>query len=522
MVQLEYCPIVGSGGCNKRDIDIASKRDTFFLAESFFPEKDRERRETAIKMAIKEALTENFDEFSFNFGDKEPTEPAIFCDICQKIQACEYGIVELSDLNPNVLLEFGMMLALGKPVFVLIKNSEQEKIKSRMPSNVIWKRAIPYDEEIDLIDALISPLAGRQHLKFKPSVEKVDLKYPLEKYYKSVEKWFREVGKKGYGKRSFGRNMAEQKRTLSRVLDQYCQAVKMSPDEIITDAQKEKMALGGTVKSHEERLQNYLYSLDTQSKGHLYWSYLKGGFYGHNGIHLDIERPEYKPQAIFGQITTEQLRKMCDVATTVRSRSWILANSYMGLDAGQLNLLKVEDFHLDKWAETKEIYPVTIREDVSGTFEYYTFIGTDAKIALEEYLKTVPHGQQDFVWGMVRQTFIGEFNRERKLAHIDPNDDFNGNGQARKLPKITTKALGKRLKDTLEETILPSDRHLIDYLLGIKRDGVKTPLFDDVEKAYLKVLPKLTVYQGQIPPIKSGILGIKKKYNKPSKQAALF
>lgn len=96
---LEYCPLVGSGGCNKQPAEITFHRDTFFLAEPFKPEKDRERREWAIGYVIKESLGESFSESTLKFADKEPTDLAIFCEICQKIQSCEYGIVELSGMT---------------------------------------------------------------------------------------------------------------------------------------------------------------------------------------------------------------------------------------------------------------------------------------------------------------------------------------------------------------------------------------------------------------------------------------
>ncbi|MGD0070897.1 MAG: hypothetical protein ABSB71_04990 [Candidatus Bathyarchaeia archaeon] len=525
MGRLEYCPLVGSGGCTKRDSEIIFQKNTFFLAEPFKPEKDRERREIVIGIAIKETLKENFSESSLIFADKEPTDLAIFCEICQKIQSCEFGIVELSGMNPNVLLEFGMMIAFGKPIFVIVKKKEEEEIKPKIPSDIIWKRAIPYEEFADLIKELKSPLEARQNLKFKPSIEKVDLKEPLDKNYKSIGKWFKEVGKKGLG----GKNIDEQKQSLTYVISQYSQFVKMNPDEIIQDAENEKMRSGGAVKSHEDMLEKFLCSLKSQSSAHLYWSYIKGGFYGHNGIRLDIDRPKYKPKHSYDQLTTEQLRKISDVAT-LRSRSWILVDSYIGLDVGQLRLLKVEDFHIEKWTETRKIYPVTIRKEVSGTFEYTTFIGLDAKTALEEYFKTIPHSQQDLVWNMIRQTFQSEFDRERDRAGLGAKIESNRMEQVNGMPKnfatITTKAIGKRLKDTLEESIPLPNWNIVDYLLGRIREGVKmsTPLPEEIENAYSQILPKLIVYEGQIPPIIIRSSGRKpsSKKNKKTVQPALI
>lgn len=400
-----------------------------------------------------------------------------------------------------MLLEFGMMIALGKPVFVIVKKKEEEEIKPKIPSDIIWKRAIPYEEFLDLIKELKSPIAARQHLKFKPLAEKIDLKIPLETNYKSIEKWFREVGKT-----SLPKNIDEQRKSLKRIISEYCQFLKMNPDQIIDDAQHEAMANGGIVKTHDQHLTNFLQSLNNSVKAHNYWGYLRGGFYGHNGIRITISRPEYKPEHTYEDLTTEQLRKICDVGT-LRSRSWILANSYMGLDIGQLPRLRVEDFHIEKWGETRKIYPVTIREEVSRTFEHTTFIGLDAKTVLEDFFKANKYGSQDIVWNIIHQTFQGEFDRDRRRAGIGVKIDYNGNEQIdemhRNFATITTKAIVKRLKDILEESIPTPDWNIVDHLLGRVREGVKTvtPLPEEIENAFLQVLPKLIVYEGQVPPI---------------------
>jgi hypothetical protein len=308
--------------------------------------------------------------------------------------------------------------------------------------------------------------------------------------------------------------------------------MKMNPDQIIEDAKREAMSYAGKVKSHDEALKKFLCSLNTDAKAHYYWGVLRG-FYKHNDIATTFSRPKYTPIQSYDKLTTEQLRKICDVGT-LRSRSWILANSYIGLDVGSLMYLKVEDFHVDKWTETKKIYPVTIREEVSGTFDHITFIGLDAKIMLEEYLKKYGIvGKQDIVWNMHNhQNFITEFARDVKKAGVgtlDAHKTVEDDGLPKNFASITSKALVKRLKDTLEEEILPSNWNLVDYMLGRTREGIEIstpPLFDEIEKAYLKALPKLTVYDGKIPPIVTNYKIIKPKQvsnNKAfNKQSLLF
>lgn len=89
-----YCPLTGRECSEVVEI----QGDTFFLAEPF--DKDRRKREKAVKNALKEALGDKFNESVLKIADKEP-KASIFCDICRMIQSCAYGIADISDLNPT-------------------------------------------------------------------------------------------------------------------------------------------------------------------------------------------------------------------------------------------------------------------------------------------------------------------------------------------------------------------------------------------------------------------------------------
>lgn len=108
MKRIVNCPIIG-GECKRTDPKTRVQEDTFFLAEPFFPIEERIRRERAVRSALREALEEKFSENCLKIADKMPKETAFFCDICHMIQSCPYGIVDISGLNPNVLMELGMM-----------------------------------------------------------------------------------------------------------------------------------------------------------------------------------------------------------------------------------------------------------------------------------------------------------------------------------------------------------------------------------------------------------------------------
>lgn len=168
MAKIGFCPIVG-GPCNRSEPEIKAQENTFFLAESFEPQRDRERREKAIEDTIKDALGEGFSPSSLRMADREPATPAIFCDICRMIQSSGYGIADISGSNSNVLIEVGMMLSLGKPVFILVKKNEEEDLKKKLPSDILWKRAVPYEEFIDIEKELCKQIKNRPEIKAAPS-----------------------------------------------------------------------------------------------------------------------------------------------------------------------------------------------------------------------------------------------------------------------------------------------------------------------------------------------------------------
>ena len=142
------CPMVG-GRCGKEEPEIKIQPGTFFLAEPFNPPKERERREETIKLVLDSDKSGRYCKENLRLADKEPKD-AIFCDICRMIQSSAYGIVDISGLNPNVLLELGMLLGLGKPVTVIFKKTEEKRLRDNLPSDIMWKRVIPYEEFIDI------------------------------------------------------------------------------------------------------------------------------------------------------------------------------------------------------------------------------------------------------------------------------------------------------------------------------------------------------------------------------------
>ena len=115
------------------------------MAEAEKPEDERQRRIKAISEAIADGhkIRSALDEKGIN---------AFTCKICEMIQTCAYGIADITQRNANVLLELGMMIALGKPAIILAKRGEEPELK--LPSDLNAIEIVSFTEYIDIIDQL--------------------------------------------------------------------------------------------------------------------------------------------------------------------------------------------------------------------------------------------------------------------------------------------------------------------------------------------------------------------------------
>ena len=143
MGQIIRCPLTGDP-CIKT---ITLEEHSFFLAEAEKPEDDRRwRREvlsTVLEREHKYTIRSALDESGVN---------AFTCRICEMIQTCAYGTADITNSNPNVMLELGIMMALGKPTIVLIKRGQLKKLK--LPSNIIDKEVIPFKDYTEIMPKL--------------------------------------------------------------------------------------------------------------------------------------------------------------------------------------------------------------------------------------------------------------------------------------------------------------------------------------------------------------------------------
>jgi tetratricopeptide (TPR) repeat protein len=139
MGQIVRCPLVGAP-CSK---PILIEEKTFFLAEAEEPEDVRKRRIKAISEAIA-------DKFKIRSALDEKGINSFTCKICEMIQICAYGIADITDDNPNVLFELGVMIALGKPTIILKRRGQEMRLN--LPSDLNAIEIVPFSEYIDIID----------------------------------------------------------------------------------------------------------------------------------------------------------------------------------------------------------------------------------------------------------------------------------------------------------------------------------------------------------------------------------
>jgi hypothetical protein len=197
----DYCPMVGK--CPYEPVGV--KPNSYFLVQPFDSEK--EEREKAIGDALKKFYGSK--KYELKKSDFKISDNSSYCDICLKIKASQFCIVDISgelheiidkesgkkeskvSLRPNVALELGMAYGFNKPALIL---SRKLNGKGLIPSDIAFVRYI----DISLIkfggwsvasQKLLDRL--RESVPFRPIKESLDLdnrklKEDFKKHYKSL------------------------------------------------------------------------------------------------------------------------------------------------------------------------------------------------------------------------------------------------------------------------------------------------------------------------------------------------
>lgn len=131
------CLLTG-GECN---IEIAASTGEIFTGFQFSSEYYN-------TMSLKKGITESLKSLGIKpfFADEHAKSEHITCKLCEKMQRVNFCIFDLSDLNPNVILELGIAYGFGKRV-VIIKNKKSLK---KIPSDLQGIERIEYEDPLDL------------------------------------------------------------------------------------------------------------------------------------------------------------------------------------------------------------------------------------------------------------------------------------------------------------------------------------------------------------------------------------
>jgi hypothetical protein len=72
----------------------------------------------------------------------------ILCKICEKITYSDFAAIELTQINPNVLIEFGIILGRRKPVFILFnKKAKMSAESEKIPADIVALDRIEYSNQ---------------------------------------------------------------------------------------------------------------------------------------------------------------------------------------------------------------------------------------------------------------------------------------------------------------------------------------------------------------------------------------
>lgn len=137
--QMRKCLKTGVDGCPKKPDLI---RNSVFVGMPF-----NHNHIDSYEFGIKAALEANA--MSHFKADDRIENRDIMCKICEEIQKAECLIFNISDLNPNVMLELGLSYGLGKET-ILVKHKNSNNI-----SDLSNTEYIEYAHAVDLRDKLL-------------------------------------------------------------------------------------------------------------------------------------------------------------------------------------------------------------------------------------------------------------------------------------------------------------------------------------------------------------------------------
>lgn len=140
--QMRRCLKTGVNGCPKNP---KLNKNKVFVGMSF-EDKYIASYDYGIKIAL-----EQLGLIPYKANDSIKNQD-IMCKICNEMQKAKYLLFNISGLNPNVMLEHGLLYGLGKPV-IMIKDKKTDAI-----SDLGSLEYIEYNHAHDLMNKLLDTL----------------------------------------------------------------------------------------------------------------------------------------------------------------------------------------------------------------------------------------------------------------------------------------------------------------------------------------------------------------------------
>lgn len=137
------CPLHGSGKCVEK---IARKDNDLFVAHSYTV-----KNKDDLRNAINNGISGQYNLF---YADDKVISGPMFCKICKAIKETKFGIYEISDRNPNVMLELGLALGLGKRCLLLTEEN------SKVPADISGQDRVVYSTYQQLQERLSTHISS--------------------------------------------------------------------------------------------------------------------------------------------------------------------------------------------------------------------------------------------------------------------------------------------------------------------------------------------------------------------------
>lgn len=143
--QMNYLPkrcLIHHGICPE---ELEFKPKTFFVGFPFRPQYTKDLKEKIDLVAKRLNLKPLYPAETQKKG-------VILCKVCKEIQETDFSIFDITERNPNVMLEVGLAFGFGKEVILLNNPNYAEELKKGYPIDLSGILIVQYDATSDIKD----------------------------------------------------------------------------------------------------------------------------------------------------------------------------------------------------------------------------------------------------------------------------------------------------------------------------------------------------------------------------------